>query len=144
MIFGIDYAKLRKEAMKEIARGEQYKEKGSKFLGFFAQVESVAEFKQFMELVKKEHKSASHYCYAYIIDEKAAGDQLSIFDDRIHKEKYSNDGEPSGCGNALLDLLKRGNRENCAVIVVRYFGGVLLGSGNLIRAYATAGKNVIC
>ena len=116
----------------KIIHGKPYTEKGSKFFGFIAQVESVAQFKEFMEQIKKQHKKASHYCFAYDIREK------TLLDDQI-KQKYSNDGEPSGCGNALLRFVK----PNSAVIVVRYFGGVLLGSGNLIRAYATAAKNVI-
>ena len=126
----------------EIMRGVPYVEKGSKFYGYFVHVESVTEFKAFMEVVKSEHKKASHYVFAYIVNERVAGNRVSLFDDRVRKEKYSNDGEPSGCGNALLSLLKpRG--ENIALIVVRYFGGVLLGSGNLIRAYSTAGKAAI-
>jgi len=126
----------------DITRSEPYSEKGSKFFGYSAHVESVAEFKAFMDTVKAEHKKASHYVFAYIINEKVAGDQVSLFDDRVRKEKYSNDGEPSGCGNALLSLLKP-KGDNIALIVVRYFGGVLLGSGNLIRAYSTAGKAAI-
>lgn len=123
-----------------IVRGEPYKEKGSKFLGFFAQIESANEFKQFMELVKKEHKHADHYCFAYIVNERMAGEQISLFDDRMRKEKSSNDREPSGCGSAILTLLKRKNLENCALIVVRYFGGVLLGAANLLKAYRTAAE----
>jgi len=130
------------ESHVDIFRGAPYTEKGSKFYGYFARIESVAEFKAFMESVKGEHKKAGHYVFAYIVNEKVAGDQVSLFDDRIHKEKYSNDGEPSGCGNALLSLLKP-KGENVALIVVRYFGGVLLGSGNLISAYSTAGKVAI-
>jgi len=126
----------------DIARGAPYTEKGSKFYGYFARVESAAEFKAFMDAVKTEHKKASHYVFAYIVNEKVAGDQVSLFDDRVRKEKYSNDGEPSGCGNALFSLLKP-KGENVALIVVRYFGGVLLGSGNLIRAYSTAGKAAV-
>lgn len=110
-----------------------YTEKGSKFFGFFARVESLEQFKVFMEQIKKEHKKASHYLYAYVINEKTLIDS-------IYREKYSNDGEPSGCGNALLNLLKHNKVENGALVVVRYFGGVLLGSGNLMRAYAVAGK----
>lgn len=127
----------------EIIQGEPYNEKGSKFFGFFACIESVAEFKGFMDTVKAKYKKASHYCYAYTVNELIAGNQISLFNDRIHKEKYSNDHEPSGCGNSLLTLLKSNGVENGAIIVVRYFGGVLLGSGNLIRAYFTAGKNAI-
>lgn len=128
----------------EIIRGEVYSERGSKFFGYVAHVNSVAEFKEFMRLVEKEHgKKASHFCYAYVVDELVSGNQMSFFNDVVHKEKYSNANEPSGCGNALLTLLKSNNLQNLAIIVVRYFGGILLGSGNLIRAYATAGKNAV-
>ena len=124
----------------EYKSGAAYTEKGSKFFGFFTQIATVADFKNFMSQIKALHPKASHYCFAYIVDEPSAGDQISLFNDRVHREKYSNDGEPSGCGNALLSLLKAKRIENGAIIVVRYWGGVLLGSGNLIRAYATAAK----
>ena len=127
----------------EIINGEVYTDRGSKFFAFRARVESVAEFKRFMEHVRAQHKKASHYLYAYIINENTSGGQISLFNDCVHKEKYSNDGEPSGCGNAILGLLRHSNMENHAIIVVRYFGGVLLGSGNLIRAYAAAAKNAM-
>ena len=119
-----------------IVHGEPYIEKGSKFFGFLARVENVMQFNDIMAEIKKEHRKASHYCFAYNIHEKTLiGEDV--------KQKYSNDGEPSGCGNALLTLLKSNKLENHAIIVVRYFGGVLLGSGNLIRAYANAGKAAI-
>jgi putative IMPACT (imprinted ancient) family translation regulator len=122
--------------------GATYTEKGSKFLGFCVNVHSVEEFKTFYKEIQKLHKKASHYCYAYILDESppllAGSGDLPV-----HKEKYTNDGEPGGVGSAMLNLLRMGKHDNCAVVVVRYFGGVLLGSGNLIRAYATATKNVL-
>ena len=124
----------------DIHRSAPYTEKGSKFFGYFARVESVTQFNAFMDAVKAEHKKASHYVFAYIVNEKVAGEQVSMFSDVVHKEKYFNDGEPSGCGNALLTLLKSHGVENAACIVVRYFGGILLGSGNLVRAYSTAAK----
>ena len=127
----------------EIIKGDCYTEKGSKFFGFFCEIKSTNEFKTFMELLKKEHKRAGHFCYAYTVNEPVAGNQISLFNDKVLKEKYSNAGEPSGCGNALLNLLKQNKLQDCALIVVRYFGGILLGSGNLIRAYATSGKYAI-
>jgi putative IMPACT (imprinted ancient) family translation regulator len=121
--------------------GQPYIEKNSRFFGVFVKVQNVAEFKNLLEEIKAEHKKAKHFCYAYIIDEKTAGNQISFFNETIHREKYFNDGEPSGCSNALLGILKQNKACNCALIVVRYFGGVLLGSGNLIRAYTTAGRS---
>jgi putative IMPACT (imprinted ancient) family translation regulator len=127
----------------DFLRGAEYKEKSSKFFGYFARVTSTDEFNEFLAAVKSEHKHLSHAFFAYIVNEKVAGEQISLFDDRIRKEKFSNAGEPSGCGNALLTLLKSRGIENGAIIVVRYFGGILLGSGNLIRAYTAAAKSAL-
>jgi putative IMPACT (imprinted ancient) family translation regulator len=126
----------------KIIEGQPYVQKGSKFLGFLRSIHSVGEFKQFMEDIKKTHKKASHYCYAYVLNEypPLLEGQGAL---PIRKEKYSNDGEPSGCGSAILNLIKANNLENYAVIVVRYFGGVLLGAGNLVRAYANSAKNAL-
>ncbi|MCL2177446.1 MAG: YigZ family protein [Firmicutes bacterium] len=127
--------------MVEIVRGEEYKERGSKFYGLVARIDSVRQFNRFLEQVKKEYKKACHYCYAYRVDELVAGEQESFFADTVYKEKSSNDGEPSGVGAALLNLLKAGGHSNTAVIVVRYYGGTMLGVGNLIRAYSVAAKS---
>lgn len=124
-------------------KGEVYIEKGSKFFGYYAKIQSAAEFKSFLQSVQKEHNKASHFCYAYIVNEKIAGEQIAMFDDRVYKEKYSNAGEPSGCGAAILNLLKYSKHPDSAIVVVRYFGGVLLGAGNLARAYAKAGKSAL-
>jgi putative IMPACT (imprinted ancient) family translation regulator len=130
----------------DITRGEVFTQKGSKFFGFLVHCESVAAFDAAMAEIKREHKKASHYCFAYVIEEPVHGAQIPMFDDKanyVRKEKYSNDGEPSGVGMALLNVLKQNKFVNRAIIVVRYFGGVLLGAGNLIRAYASAGKLAI-
>lgn len=79
--------------------------------------------------VKEKYKGATHYCYAFITG---------------NHQKYSDDGEPSGtAGNPILNVLKNKNLENVLAIVVRYFGGIKLGSGGLVRAYAKATSECI-
>ncbi|HIS90759.1 MAG TPA: YigZ family protein, partial [Candidatus Faecisoma merdavium] len=79
--------------------------------------------------VKKIYKDATHYCYAYILD---------------NFEKASDDGEPSGtAGLPILNVLKKENLNHVLCIVIRYFGGIKLGAGGLIRAYSNATKESI-
>ncbi len=79
--------------------------------------------------VKEKYKGATHYCYAFITG---------------NHQKYSDDGEPSGtAGNPILNVLKNKNLENVLAIVVRYFGGIKLGSGGLVRAYTKATSECI-
>ncbi len=74
--------------------------------------------------MKKQYKDATHYCYAFITK---------------GKEKYSDDGEPSGtAGNPILNVLKKRQLEDVLAVVIRYFGGIKLGAGGLIRAYTKA------
>ncbi|MBP1993895.1 YigZ family protein [Paenibacillus eucommiae] len=98
--------------------------KKSRFIGHARPVQSEEEALAFIEGIKKEHWSASHNCSAYIIGEK---DQI---------QKQSDDGEPSGtAGKPILEVLKQQGMKNAAVVVTRYFGGIMLGAGGLIRAY---------
>jgi len=96
----------------------------SKFITYLFPCNTLDEFNEKLELVKKEHLKARHHCYAYI----------------INKDKRGNDdGEPKGsAGLPLLNGLEKKNLTNIAVIVVRYFGGTLLGSGRLLRTYVTS------
>ncbi len=104
-----------------------YKEKGSKFLSYTYHVESVEEAKKLISGLKKEHHKARHVCYAYRI-----GPNAEIY-------RAADDGEPSGtAGKPILRCLEGRNLTNCMVAVVRYFGGTLLGTGGLVRAYKTA------
>ncbi|MDR0384282.1 MAG: YigZ family protein [Christensenellaceae bacterium] len=130
-----------------IISGKEYREKNSRFFGFFCRCNSLDEFKNFLTEIKKQHKSARHFVYAYVINQRESNlfDLLPLTEDDEdglnplqHFEKQSNAGEPSGCGQGLLSLLHFNKMQNAAVIVVRYFGGTLLGVGNLIRAYKTA------
>jgi thymidylate synthase len=99
-------------------------EKKSRFIAYSAAVTDEAEVKTIVEGLKKEHKRSRHAVYAYSV----AG-----------KEKFSDDGEPNGtAGLPVLNAIKRRNLDNIIVVVVRYFGGILLGKGGLIRAYGKA------
>jgi uncharacterized YigZ family protein len=104
-----------------------YKEKGSKFLSFAIPVNSVEEVKEIVKDFRKEYYDARHVCYAYMLGA-----------DR--KEWRANDdGEPSGtAGRPIIGQLNSFQLTNILVVVVRYFGGVLLGTGGLVTAYKEA------
>jgi len=107
-------------------------EKKSKFIAQVRPVSSVEEAEAFVEMVRKEHWSATHNVPAYII-----GVNQNI-------QKFSDDGEPSGtAGLPILEIMKAYNVVNAAVVVTRYFGGTLLGRGGLIRAYGAAAKEAL-
>jgi uncharacterized YigZ family protein len=98
--------------------------KKSRFIGHAKPADSEEEAMQFIESVKKEHWSATHNCYAYMIGE------------RDECQKQSDDGEPSGtAGKPILEVIKNQGLKNVVVVVTRYFGGIMLGAGGLIRAY---------
>jgi len=105
--------------------------KKSKFISYAFSVNSEDETKEILKKLKKEHSSATHICYAYVIYSPSL-------------EKCSDDGEPSGtAGKPILDILKRNNLSNVFVAVVRYFGGIKLGAGGLVHAYSNSAKEVI-
>jgi len=107
-----------------------YEIKKSEFLTYLYPVSNPDEVKAHLEDLRKEHKSATHVCYACILTSP-------------NMEKCSDDGEPDGtAGKPLLELLKKKNLENVLLVVVRYFGGIKLGAGGLIRAYTRAGVMV--
>lgn len=98
--------------------------KKSRFIGHVKPVETEAEAIQFIEEIKKKHWNATHNCSAYMIGER----------DEIQKQ--SDDGEPSGtAGKPILEVIKNQGLKNVAIVVTRYFGGIMLGAGGLIRAY---------
>ncbi|TCZ73578.1 YigZ family protein [Paenibacillus albiflavus] len=98
--------------------------KKSRFIGHARPVDSEEEAIRFIESIKKEHWSATHNCSAYMIGER----------DEIQKQ--SDDGEPSGtAGKPILEVIKNKGLKNVVVVVTRYFGGIMLGAGGLIRAY---------
>ena len=115
------YFTIEKPAMAE------FKERGSKFIAFAYPIETVEDFKKLLQNLKKEHPKAVHHCFAYRI-----GTDGNNF-------RVSDDGEPSGtAGRPILGQIDSKAITNTAVIVVRYFGGTLLGVPGLINAYKTA------
>ena len=108
-------------------------EKKSKFIADIYPVKNVEEAENKIKEIKKKYYDAKHHCIAYRIVEE----------DRII-EKSSDDGEPSGTAGApMLNILQGSNLCNIIVIVTRYFGGILLGTGGLVRAYSDATIKVI-
>ncbi|MEG1499891.1 MAG: YigZ family protein [Clostridia bacterium] len=104
--------------------------KKSKFISAYFLIDSESEVLAILEALKKEHKRASHICFAYVF-ENCDGAFEKCFDD----------GEPNGSGGApILNIIKRSDKKNLLVVVIRYFGGIKLGVGGLIRAYANATK----
>lgn len=104
----------------------------SRFIGYAKRVSSEDEAQAFIAAIKKEHYNASHNCSAYIIG------------DHDHIQKANDDGEPSGtAGVPMLEVLKKRQLKNTAIIVTRYFGGIKLGAGGLIRAYGSTTSETI-
>jgi len=104
----------------------------SRFIGIMQELGSEQDISNTLNQVKLEHKKATHICYAYV---------YSV--DKV-LEKCSDDGEPDGtAGKPMLDILKKNNLSNVLLVVVRYFGGIKLGAGGLVRAYAGASSEVI-
>lgn len=96
----------------------------SRFIGYAAPVETEEEALAFLQTIRQKHKDATHNCYAYVI-----GRNAGIM-------RYSDDGEPGGtAGLPMMEVIKAQGVVNCCVVVTRYFGGVLLGAGGLVRAY---------
>lgn len=104
----------------------------SRFIAHIKPVSSEDEAKAFINEIKQQHKEATHNCSAYTV-----GDQMNI-------QKANDDGEPSGtAGVPMLEILKKLDVHNVCVVVTRYFGGIKLGGGGLIRAYSGAVRDVI-
>lgn len=117
------FKSIEKEAVAEII------EKKSKFIANIFPINSKEEAENRISEIKKKYYDAKHNCYAYVVG---------------NVEKCSDDGEPSGTAGApLLDLLKNKELTNVVVIVTRYFGGILLGTGGLVRAYTETAKKAI-
>lgn len=99
----------------------------SRFITYISRAENENEAIEFIQKIKKKHYDATHNCSAYLIGEN----------DEI--QKANDDGEPSGtAGIPMLEVLKKRNLKNVVVVVTRYFGGIKLGAGGLIRAYGSA------
>ena len=101
----------------------------SRFIGYAAPCSSENEALSFLQNIRDEHKTATHHCYAYII-----GENCGIM-------RYSDDGEPGGtAGLPIMDVMRTKSIVNCCIVVVRYFGGTLLGTGGLVRAYTQSAQ----
>ena len=109
-----------------------YKEKGSKFLAFVHPVNTVDEVKVHIEQYRKTYYDARHVCYAYSI-----GPEGEAY-------RASDDGEPSGtAGRPILGQIRSFDLTNILVVVIRYFGGILLGTGGLVVAYRSAAAEAL-
>ena len=108
---------------------ESYLEiKKSKFIGLLYEVNSTNEVESILSDLSKEHKKARHIVYAY----KIGG-----------QEKNYSDKEPSGTTRGLLDIIHMKNLDNSLIVVIRYFGGILLGSGPLTRTYTKVSADLV-
>ena len=109
---------------------EEFVEKKSRFIGRVWYVESEEEALARIQEMKKQHYDASHNCWAYVIRDGAM--------------RFSDDGEPGGtAGNPMMQVLQKQELYNVVCVVTRYFGGVLLGAGGLVRAYTKGAKLAI-
>ncbi|MEG0773202.1 YigZ family protein [Clostridium sp.] len=115
----MSYLTIKKEASAE------FDEKKSIFIGHVKRIHSEEEAKDFINKIKASHKEARHNVFAYVI-----GVNKGI-------QRYSDDGEPQGTGGIpVLEVLKKNELTDIVVVVTRYFGGILLGTGGLARAYS--------
>ena len=106
----------------------EMEEKKSIFIGHATPVRNEDEARAFIESKRREYHDATHNCYAYLLNNGAVA-------------RYSDDGEPSGtAGVPILNVVKMSGATDLAVEVTRYFGGILLGAGGLVRAYTSAAK----
>ena len=117
---------------------DEFIEKKSRFIGYIAPVTTEQEAAAFIESVRARHREARHNCYAYRLRQN-------------NLARFSDDGEPSGtAGRPILEVLQREDLTDVCVVVTRYFGGILLGTGGLARAYtqgckiAVAAAGVLC
>jgi uncharacterized YigZ family protein len=109
-----------------------YKDKGSKFLAYAYSVENDQQIKEILNQLKKEHHTANHHCYAY----RLGADKMNY--------RANEDGEPNNtAGKPILGQIQSNDLTNILIVVVRYFGGTLLGVSGLINAYKKSAADVI-
>ncbi len=110
---------------------DEFIERRSRFIGHIAPVTTDEEAVAFVNAIREQHREATHNVYAYVLRQ----DQLT---------RFSDDGEPQGtAGKPVLEVVLREGLVDVAVVVTRYFGGILLGAGGLVRAYAQGAKTAI-
>ena len=103
-------------------------EKKSEFIAYITHVESVRQAGEYLAVLKKKYYDASHHCYAFSVKGEAV-------------QRQSDDGEPQKtAGMPILDVIKHSGLEDVMIVVIRYFGGTLLGTGGLVRAYGGAAQ----
>lgn len=108
----------------------EFTEKRSRFIGRVWPVDSEEQARALIEATKKQHYDARHNCWCYIIKDGPV--------------RYSDDGEPQGtAGQPMLNVFQREGVENVCCVVTRYFGGILLGAGGLVRAYTQSAKDAL-
>lgn len=101
----------------------------SKFINYLIKVDDIDSINKELDKIKNKYKDSTHICYAYILD---------------GKEKAIDDGEPSGtAGKPILEILKKNELDHVLAVVVRYFGGIKLGAGGLVRAYANSINDLV-
>ncbi|MCX4357424.1 MAG: YigZ family protein [Oscillospiraceae bacterium] len=106
-------------------------EKKSEFIGYLAPVETEEQALEFINEIRSVHRKATHNCYAYILRDNSAA-------------RHSDDGEPSGtAGVPIYEVLRKEGLADVACVVTRYFGGILLGAGGLVRAYTRGAKDAV-
>ncbi len=109
----------------------EFAEKKSQFIGYIKPVSNEQQAQEFIKSIKSKHADATHNVYAYILKDTGIA-------------RFSDDGEPSGtAGMPVLEVIKREELCGTVIVVTRYFGGILLGAGGLVRAYAKAAKLAI-
>lgn len=108
----------------------RFEEKRSEFIGYLSHVESDEEACAFIEEIRSMHRKARHNCYAYILNDGGA--------------RHSDDGEPQGtAGVPIYEVLQKEGLSGVCCVVTRYFGGILLGAGGLVRAYTRAAAEAV-
>ena len=113
--------------------GGYYEEKKSRFIAAVYSISSEEEAASYVEAARKKYWDARHNCYAFVI-----GDNNEIM-------SLSDDGEPSGtAGKPILEVIVGRGIHNCLIVVTRYFGGTLLGTGGLVRAYQKSSLDALC
>ena len=107
---------------------DEFEERRSLFIGHAKHIESEEEAMEFVKAKKKEYSDATHNCWAYLLKGGIVA-------------RYSDDGEPQGtAGVPMLETIRKSGVCDCVVVVTRYFGGILLGAGGLVRAYSHGAK----
>ena len=109
----------------------EYEDRKSVFYGFSSPVKTESEALNFIERIKKAYPDARHHVYAYVLKDS-------------NLSRFSDDREPQGtAGMPVLDAIRKNNCTDIVLVVVRYFGGVLLGTGGLVRAYSSAASGAL-